>query len=64
MAFVRRRTPGQFSKRRRELMDAKDKPHGGVDVSGASQQPPNNALQNKSRSALGLLESNGSFIGQ
>ena len=47
-------------------MDANDnnKPYGGVDVSGASQQPPNNALQNKSRSALGLLESNGSFIGQ
>ena len=62
MAFVRRRTPGQFSKRRRELMDAKDKPHG-VDVS-VSQLPPNNALQNKSRSALGLLESNGSFVGQ
>ena len=40
---------------RRELMDAKDnsKHHGGADV-GASQ-PPNNALQNKSRSALGLL---------
>ena len=46
-------------------MDAKNnnKPH--VDVSDASQPPPpNNALQNKSRSALGLLESNGSFIGQ